>query len=126
MKPIDGEQLEEIIYKFYCKGCIEERHDRCRGCKVTNILGFMKKLCDKVEAKPIVHAHWNADGRCTNCGGHAPFFAYADDWFETKYCPHCGAQMDKFASDNNVGSKGVKIPVISMEDVPKLAKEMEK
>ena len=28
-----------------------------------------------------------------------------------------------FASDNNVGSKGVKIPVISMEDVPKLMRE---
>ena len=31
-----------------------------------------------------------------------------------------------FESDTNVGSKGVKITVISMEDVPKLAKEMEK
>lgn len=45
---------------------------------------------------------------------------------EIKHCPFCGAQMDKFASDTNVGSKGVKIPVISMEDVPKIAKEMEK
>jgi hypothetical protein len=33
--------------------------------------------------------------------------------------------MDEVVSDNNVGSKteGVKIPVISMEDVPKLAKD---
>lgn len=86
------------------------------------------------EAKPVVHAHWNDDGRCTNCGGHAPFFAWTDEWFGTKFCPHCGAQIHKSIScnhedDNHIaedGKKGIKIPVISMEDVPNLAKEMEK
>lgn len=78
------------------------------------------------EAKPVVHAHWNDDGRCTNCGEHAPFLLWADTWYESKYCHGCGAQMDEFANDTNVGSKGVKIPVISIEDVPKIAKEMEK
>lgn len=82
-----------------------------------------------IEAKPIVHAHWewvkieDVDSyfelaECSNCRGQSTR--------EYPYCRHCGAQMGEFASDTNVGSKGVKIPVISMEDVPKLAKEMKK
>lgn len=112
MRLIDAEALRDALY--------EADAITMRGVAIINQF-------PTIEAKPIVHAHWNADGRCTNCGGHAPFFAYADDWFETKYCPHCGAQMDEVASDNNVGSKteGVKIPVISMEDVPKLMEEKE-
>ena len=48
-----------------------------------------------IEAKPIVHAHWNDDGRCTNCGEHAPFLLWADTWHESEYCHGCGAQMDE-------------------------------
>lgn len=90
--------------------------------------------CPAIEAKPVVHAHWKEwyppkefilTGEeklfiCSNC----------DAKFETvensKYCPYCGAQMDEVAGDINVGTKnGVKIPVISMEDVPKVMEEME-
>lgn len=79
-----------------------------------------------IEAKPIVHAHWEeiANGFmvCSHCKESV------EENRKYSYCPICGAQMDEFVSDNNVGSKteGVKIPAISMEDVPKLAKEMEK
>ena len=48
-----------------------------------------------IEAKPVVHAHWNDDGRCTNCGEHAPWIPFCDDWFESAYCHKCGAQMDE-------------------------------
>ena len=53
---------------------------------------------------------------------------------ETEKCPEC-EEMQKSHKDYGVwccnykddnGSEGVKIPVISMEDVPKIAKEMEK
>lgn len=106
-----------------------------------------------IEAKPVVHAHWKEwyppkefilTGEeklyiCSNCD------AKYSDIENQRFCPWCGAQMDEFAGDINVGSKtdhiagdskkepicghpqeSVKIPVISMEDVPKLAKEMEK
>ena len=48
-----------------------------------------------IDAKPVVHAHWNDDGRCTNCGEHAPWIPFCDDWFESAYCNGCGAQMDE-------------------------------
>ena len=78
-----------------------------------------------IEAKPIVHAHViEHQGyedeyycECSNCHTH-------EVWVECKYCSECGAQMD--GTDTNVGSKTVKIPVISMEDVPKIMEEMEK
>ena len=107
MRLIDKEALKRD-FAFMVAG----REAKSSGGFISNIFGMIEEcfldLLEEqptIEAKPIVHAHWNADGRCTNCGGHAPFFAYADDWFETKYCPHCGAQMDEFAGDINVGNK---------------------
>ena len=77
-----------------------------------------------IEAKPDVRAHWeqvitvvkkiheyeqgDIQYRCDHCG-------HIVDDFEN-YCGGCGAQM----------FEGVKIPVISMEDVPKIMEEMEK
>lgn len=44
----------------------------------------------------VVHARWY-DGRCTNCCHEA--LDYFDDYemktYITKYCPECGARMDK-------------------------------
>lgn len=83
-----------------------------------------------IEAKPVVHAHWRKWGCegtvCSNCYGRV-LYECDEQEKKSKYCPHCGAQMDEVASDNNVGSKteGVKIPVIGMEDVPKLMEEKE-
>ena len=53
-----------------------------------------------IEAKPVVHAHWNKDGRCTNCGKHASWIPFSDDWFESAYCNKCGARMDEVAEDD--------------------------
>ena len=79
------------------------------------------KAAPTIEAKLIVRAHWEeiANGFmvCSHCEESV------EENRKYSYCPICGAQMDEFASDNNVGSKGVKIPVISMEDVPKVAKD---
>lgn len=122
MRPIDADALKTKIQKIKAEAL---EHGFAPESVCGDILLNFLDNAPTIEAKPIVHAHWNADGRCTNCGGYAPFFAYADDWFETKYCPHCGAQMDEVAGDINGGSKGVKIPVISMEDVPKIMEEME-
>ena len=50
------------------------------------------------DVAPVVHAKWDANGRCTNCGGHAPFYNFysmASTYYETPYCFECGARMDK-------------------------------
>ena len=82
-----------------------------------------------IEAKLIVRAHWEKQNyidmyytevHCSSCGKRV----LAEHQTEYKYCPSCGAQMDELVSKTDELNSSVKIPVISMEDVPKLAKEM--
>ena len=71
-----------------------------------------------IEAKPVVHAHWLITEYeyfdCSNCGrsiwNGCDSTAQAKQMLVNKevvfqYCPYCGAQMDEFAGDINVGSK---------------------
>ncbi len=59
--------------------------------------GFvMKRIIEmqpKVDAVPVVHARWNDDGRCTNCGRYMPFDCEGNA-YESIYCPDCGAEMN--------------------------------
>ena len=48
-----------------------------------------------VDVAPVVHAKWDANGRCTNCGGHAPFYCMTSTYHKSPYCFECGAKMDK-------------------------------
>ena len=36
--------------------------------------------------------HW-INGKCDRCGGHAPFWAMASTYYNSKYCPNCGTKM---------------------------------
>lgn len=121
MRPIDADAiLKHSFDGYYREGDFD--------VFATFVPALVIENAPTVEAKPVVHAHWenehlNRYGHLCHCCSNCGFSASHKD---KNWCANCGAQMDKFASDNNVGSKGVKIPVISMEDVPKLAKEMEK
>ena len=53
------------------------------------------KSIPAADVAPVVHAKWDANGRCTNCGGHAPFYSMASTYQESPYCFECGAKMDK-------------------------------
>ena len=53
-----------------------------------------------IEAKPIVHAHWERDAFgvwCSRCEKSALWNCYEMDE-ESEFCPHCGAQMDELVS----------------------------
>ena len=43
----------------------------------------------------VLHAKWDDNGRCTNCGGHAPYYSMASTYYASPYCFECGAKMDK-------------------------------
>lgn len=63
-----------------------------------------------IEMKPVVHAHWEHkewQGKvCSACGKEAIEGRY-EYQILSDYCPWCGAQMDEFAGDINVGIKKV-------------------
>lgn len=43
----------------------------------------------------VRHGRWDENGRCTLCGGHAPFWAMASTYYKSPWCHECGARMDK-------------------------------
>ena len=45
------------------------------------------------DVAPVVHGRW-VDGKCDNCGEHAPYWCLATTFHESNYCPNCGAKMD--------------------------------
>ena len=84
-------------------------------------LSYILKKAPTIEAKPVVHGRWDDEHRCTVCHNEAfykisnirPVYDYDweenlvktgdyiwdTEWFETTYCPYCGAQMDEEADN---------------------------
>lgn len=142
MRLIDAEALENELVKtmrYVPKNAVLD-------------VACMVNRAPTIEAKPVVHAHWisasweedEEDGIentysdefiCSNCKEHLYFpDAIEKEDIGFSFCPYCGVQMDESISCSHEDDKpisqahenGVKIPVISMEDVPKIIKEMEK
>ena len=64
-------------------------HSNGEVCAITNIEIEIEKL-PAVEAAPVVHGEWkwSHGGECSECGFHNSNFDY-------RYCPMCGAMMDR-------------------------------
>ena len=88
MRLIDAEALEEEIVKtmrYVPKDAVLD-------------VACMVNRAPTIEAKPVVHAHWECaqwyEHQCSNCGD----FALLNDKnidCKSNYCPHCGAVMDE-------------------------------
>lgn len=50
------------------------------------------KNMPSVKQEPKV-GHW-IKGKCDRCGGHAPFWSMSAAYYESEYCPKCGARME--------------------------------
>ena len=50
-------------------------------------------LAPTIDAEPVRHGRWDKNGRCANCGGHAPYWAMATTYYKSPYCFECGAKM---------------------------------
>ena len=46
------------------------------------------------DVAPVLHARCGENGRCSNCGGHAPFWCMASTYYKSPWCQECGAKMD--------------------------------
>ena len=112
MKLIDAEQIRELVAPIAPMLVGHDVH--------YERIAFMDEIdqLPKIEAKPVVHAHWKLDPngmdfglsawRCSNCGGQntmiPPFIptkygGYVpknpNAFAGSKYCPNCGAIMDE-------------------------------
>lgn len=118
MRLIDAEALKTRIQK------IEEeslKHGFAPEYVCVDLFLDFLDNAPTIEAKPVVHAHWEeiANGFmvCSHCKESV------EENRKYSYCPICGAQMDELVSNTDELNSSVKIPVISMEDVPKLMKD---
>ena len=73
-----------------------EEYDEGKEAGIDLVLAIIDHL-PTIEAKPVVHAHWQKydDSEfcyCSHCGKPA---AEDDDVSWHGYCPICGAQMDE-------------------------------
>jgi uncharacterized CHY-type Zn-finger protein len=92
MRLIDAEAAKLLTEEYYpfVEGCAE----------VGDVKDFLD-CCHTIEAKPIVHAHWNEvrEGLhvCSNCQVKASLTSDEYDYMEnlSDYCPWCGAQMNE-------------------------------
>ena len=109
MRLIDAEEAFEMADEFLA---FEE------GLADKTDLKDLLNICDTIEAKPVVHCKdckYNVANRQQDPLDITDYTDIVCDYFMTD-----GMEADDFCS------KGVKIPVISMEDVPKIMEEMEK
>ena len=97
MRLIDADALLEEAWDVDC---------RCGYVQVVDV-GSIEEA-PTIEAKPVVHAHWETDFDfdpeeeqeiyfyfCSKCKNE--LFGNKEDF---KYCPYCGAQMDEREDDN--------------------------
>ena len=109
MRLIDAEAAKNALYELKKKG-----------------ISFIPTsfICDTIdnvptiEAKPVVHAHWDENRCCTHCERTYMDIAIAvwEDFSENEgdipsWCPYCGAQMDESISrghenDNHIADPG--------------------
>lgn len=66
-------------------------------------LAECRKRLERLPAADVVevrHGRW-INGRCSECGEHAPFWSMASTYHLSKYCHGCGAKMDGGQGDGN-------------------------
>lgn len=90
---IDADALIAEVKRVYCTGCNDYRGLRCRSCATDDALDMIDDA-PAIDAEPVRHGRWDENGRCTNCGGHAPYWAMATTYYKSPYCFECGAKMD--------------------------------
>ena len=90
---IEREALMRQIKEIHCAECNSYHGVRCRACWVDDALGYIDSE-PTADVAPVRHARWDENGRCSNCGGHAPFWCMASTYYKSPWCQECGAKMD--------------------------------
>lgn len=58
-----------------------------------NLTEYNNMLTPYMDVAPRKYGVW-IKGKCSECGGSAPFWAMSTTYYRSKYCPKCGAIMD--------------------------------
>ena len=87
---IKREQAIKIAEYYGLKnGSALGRHSGIADCIAEAIF-----IIPSADVAPVRHGRWDENGRCTSCGGHAPFWSMSSTYYESPYCFECVAKMD--------------------------------
>ena len=77
-KYIDREALIEWLKRIPLKD-LSDGLGLCRVIMEDDFKKAIKKMPKSIiaDVAPVRHARWDENGRCSNCGGHAPFWCMA-------------------------------------------------
>ena len=81
--------LEKVQFRVRINDDTDKTIKRC-----VEITRNLIKNAPTADVAPVVHAKWDVNGHCTNCGGHAPFYCMTSTYYKSPYCFECGAKMD--------------------------------
>lgn len=90
MRLIDADALMKAVEKDFEGVCVYD-------VPPSEAVSDFERIVDSIptiDAEPVRHGRWDENGRCTNCGGHAPYWAMATTYYKSPYCFECGAKMD--------------------------------
>ena len=77
----------------YCLDMFSDNQKEIPYLKAAQILRELDSI-PAADVEEVKHGRWDNNGRCTRCGGHAPYYAMASTYYKSPYCFECGAKMD--------------------------------
>lgn len=81
--------MKVMICEEVCEECDYYGKTGTDHCEADAVRMAIKALEEHPERKK---GKW-IDGKCSNCGEHAPFWSMASTYYESNFCPNCGADM---------------------------------
>lgn len=98
-KYIDANLMTADIHKYLCASCsicCTPTETKNSACDIAECLRMIDNA-PTADVQEIKHGRW-IGGYCSRCSKHAPYWSMASTYYESMYCPNCGAKMD---GDNN-------------------------
>ena len=89
---IDADELTAQIMGMAMDKAVVYGNAAIKGSKEIFALAMVTQA-PTIDAEPVRHGKWIL-GKCNRCGEHAPFWSMATTYYESNFCPHCGARMD--------------------------------
>jgi len=91
----------EYISKEAALACFTDWIDRYGHEHSADEIAEYQRIEDLPEedVRPVVRGRWT-DGKCDQCGEHAPYWCMASAYHTTNFCPNCGADMREVKPDD--------------------------
>lgn len=100
---IDAEKIKRLLLRKKFTGKYIDGHEMSFNDGIAESIFAIDKI-PAADVAPVVHGKWKENSfvgaTCSNC--KEAFDIYDNEIIRFRYCPNCGAKMDRKDGDNNV------------------------